>query len=139
MVNNKYVIIFNKLEFASPRHLMNHFRKYKLNEHIEIKYLTQCYLKRQTTIKGVNVNYFPYNLTDPVHLGIYTKIKSLTRSGEGYNISVMTPIDYFNAYISPLLNKPYDPIKEAIKSAIGQGIGTLKDYEELIKDNRNKI
>lgn len=136
-MNRKNIIIFNGLQFASPRHLMKHFRKYKLHKHITIKYLTQCYLKEQTTIKGVAVSYLGFNLSDPVQFGIYTKIKSLTRSGEGYDSNTVTPIDYFANTIVPLLTIKNDPIKAAIQTAIDQGIGTEKDYEELIK-NFNK-
>lgn len=129
----KKIIIYNNKLFASPGHLMKHFRKYDINRDIDIKYLTQCMFKDLTNIKGVHVAYRTYDLNDSNASAIYNRIKSLVRSGEGYQLGMLTPLDYFSTSIIPLLEKEADPIQKAIDQAIEDGIGTEKDYEELIK------
>lgn len=129
----KKIIIYDNKLFASPGHLMKHFRKYGINRDIDIKYLTQCMFKDINNIKGVRVAYRTYNLRDPEALAIYNRIKSMVRSGEGYKIGMLTPLDYFQGVIEPLLEKETDPIQRAIDKAIEDGIGTDKDYEEFIK------
>jgi hypothetical protein len=129
----KKIIIYNNKLFASPGHLMKHFRKYGLNKDIDIKYLTQCMFKDLNNIKGVHVSYRTYDLNDSNAHAIYNRINSLTRSGEGYQLGMLTPLDYFSINIVPLIEKESDPIQRAIEQAIEDGIGTEKDYEELIK------
>lgn len=129
----KKIIIYNNRLFVSPGHLMKHFRKYGIHEDIDIKYLTQCVFKDLPMVKGVRVAYRTYDLTDTNANAIYNRIKSLVRSGEGYQLGMSTPLDYFSTAIIPLLEKEDDPIRKAIDKAIADGIGTEKDYEELIK------
>ena len=134
----KKIIIYNNKLFASPGHLMKHFRKYGIHKDIDIKYLTQCVFKDLNNIKGVHVAYRTYDLLkDSEALAIYNRIKSMARSGEGYKIGMLTPLDYFQGVIEPLLEKEADPIQKAIDQAIEDGIGTEKDYEELIKKYRD--
>ena len=125
--------------FASPGHLMKHFRKYGIHEDIDVKYLTQYVFKDLTNVKGVHLAYRTYDLTDSNAHAIYNRIKSMSRSGEGYRIGMPTPLDYFDNVITPLLEKEDDPIKKAIEKAVRDGIGTEKDYEELIKKFKEKL
>ncbi len=129
----KKIIIYNNMFFASPGHLMNHFRKYDMHKDIDIKYLTQCMFKDLNNVKGIHLAYRTYDLGDSNAHAIYNRIKSMARSGEGYKIGMSTPLDYFANVIVPLLEKEDDPIQNVIKKAIEDGIGTEKDYEELIK------
>lgn len=130
----KRVIIYGNKLFASPGHLMNYFRKYNINQDIDVKYLTQCMYKDITNVKGIKLAYRDYDLNDATAHAIYVRIKSLTRSGEGYKLGMTTPLDYFNSDIRHLLKKQEDPIRAAIDKAIKNGIGTEKDYEDLIKE-----
>lgn len=130
---NKTIIIYNGMLFSSPRHLMNHFRNNNDDNGIDIKYLTQCVYKGIETVKGVDLKYRTFNLDIPEMKEAYRKIKSLTRTGKGFVMGMSTPIDYFETVIKPLMEQPRDPVKAAIERAVNQGIGTEKDYEDLIK------
>lgn len=130
----KRIIIYNNKLFASPGHLMNYFRKHDVHQNIDVKYLTQCIYKGITNVKGVSLSYRDYDLNDATAHALYVRIKSLTRSGEGYKLGMTTPLDYFNSDIRHLIKKQEDPIKAAIDKAIKNGIGTEKDYEDLIKE-----
>lgn len=134
----KTVIVYNNMLFASPRHLMNHFRLKEIHPEITIKYLTQCVYKRVSNPKGVHLRYLSYDLTQPMAKNTYDRIKSLTRSGNGYVMGAMTPLDYFNDIIAPLLKETDDPVSGAIDRALAKGIGTRKDYEELLKEAKSK-
>lgn len=120
--------------FASPRHLMNHLKKYRPEVDITINYLNQCVYKRIYNAKGLELNYISYNLLDPAMHTVYDRIASLVRSGEGYILGVETPLDRFNNVIKPLLDKRTDPVQDAVNEALKEGIGTEKDYEEMIKN-----
>lgn len=138
----KTTIVYDNLLFASPGHLMNHMRMYGDDIPFDIKYLTQCVFKKINVVKGIKLSYKEYDISKPGELEIYNRIKSLTRSGEGYTLGTMTPLDYFNGIIVPLMAEPLDPLQEAIDRAIEQGIGTERDYkllvEEYMKSKENK-
>lgn len=130
----KIIIMYERMMFASPRHLMNHFRLNDIHHDIDIKLLTQYVYKGIENIKGVKLSYVEWDIDQrPELLAVYKKIKSLTRSGKGYIIGMTTPFDYYENVIRPLLNKTYDPVKDAIQQAVDEGIGTEKDFKELIK------
>lgn len=132
----KKILVFNNMLFASPGHLMNHFRKYDIHTDIDIKYLTQCAFKDLNNVKGAIIRYRNYDMNDSNAKAIYLRIKSLTRSGEGYKLGMITPLDYYSNVILPLIKKKSDPVQEALDHAIEKGIGTYKDYEELMKKYR---
>lgn len=135
----KTAIIYDNYLFASPGHLMNHMRMYGEDIPFDIKYLTQCAFKKISVVKGIKLAYKDYDLSNPGQLEIYNRIKSLTRSGEGYTLGTMTPYDYFHGIIIPLMAEPLDPLKEAIDRAIEQGIGTERDYKILVEEyNKSK-
>jgi hypothetical protein len=120
--------------FASPGHLMNHFRVNGLEYNINTKLLTQYVFKGIENVKGVKLSYREWDVEHNEELAkVYKKIKSLTRSGKGYIMGMRTPLDYYEDVIRPLLNKTSDPVKEAIQRAVDAGIGTEKDFKELIK------
>ena len=48
-------------------------------------------------------------------------------------MGMKTPLDYYEDVIKPLMNSSRDPVKAAIEKAIEEGIGTEKDFKELIK------
>ena len=127
----KKILVFDNMLFASPGHLMNHFRKNDIHSNIDIKYLTQCVFKDITNVKGAIIRYRNYDMNDSNAKAIYLRIKSLARSGEGYKLGMITPLDYYSNVIEPLIKKKSDPIQEAVDYAIELGIGTEKDYEEL--------
>lgn len=129
----KKILIYENEMFASPGHLMNHFRKYNINNSIDIKYLTQCMFKNINNVKGVNIEYSELDLNQIEDRETFNRIKSLTRSGLGYIMNMQTPYDYFVAEIATLLNKESDPIKEAIGKAVAHGVGTEKDFYDMIK------
>lgn len=131
----KTIIMYNGKLFASPRHLINHFRVNGIHEDIDIKLLTQYVYKGIERIKGVNLGYKEWNFdTAPDLEDLYKRIKSLTRTGKGFIMGVTTPLDYYENVIKPLQNfSVNDPVKEAIQKAIDQGIGTEKDFKELLK------
>lgn len=126
------VIYYNSMMFASPRHLMNYLRKHEPDADININYLTQCVYKEVRNAKGLQLKYRHWDIEINEDLAeVYAGIKSLVRSGEGYIVGKMTPLMYFENIVKPLMNAKIDPVKEAITSAIAQGIGTEKDYEEF--------
>lgn len=128
------VIIYNGMLFASPRHLMNYFRSNNLNPGFDIKLLTQYVYKEIDVVKGIKLTYRHYDLTkSPEFENIYKRIKSLTRSGKGYIMGMKTPLDYYEDVIRPLMKFSRDPVKAAIDKAIEEGIGTEKDFKELLK------
>ena len=130
----KTIIIYEGKLFASPRHLINHFRVNGINEDIDIKLLTQYVYKGITRIKGVDLTYKEWNLDNSDLKSLYRRIKSLTRTGKGFIMGVTTPIDYYENVIKPLQNfSVNDPVKEAVDKAIEEGIGTEKDFKELLK------
>ena len=53
----KTIILYNAMMFASPRHLMNHFRKHDVDVDININYLTQCVYKGVENPKGIRLKY----------------------------------------------------------------------------------
>lgn len=116
--------------FASPRHIMNYLRNNKTQwdeNGIEINYLTQCVYKRLNSCKGMPLTYqyIPVDQLD--------RLKSMIRSGQPLpDITGVTPLDYFNAYIVPLLTND-DPIKKSIDVAIKRNLGTEQDYLDMIK------
>lgn len=128
------VIIYNGMLFASPRHLMNYFRTTDQNPGFDIKLLTQYVYKQIDNVKGIKLSYRHYDLTkSPEFENVYRRIKSLTRSGKGYIMGMKTPLDYYEDVIRPLMEFNRDPVKAAIDKAIEEGIGTEKDFKELIK------
>ena len=134
----KTIIVYKNMLFASPGHLMNHFRVNKQHQDITTKYLTQCVYKKINVVKGTHLSYLSYDLTQPMVKNVYDRIKSLTRSGQGFIMGSMTPLDYFHEVIKPLITDTKDPIEDAIERAIHKGIGTRKDYDELLKSYKKQ-
>jgi hypothetical protein len=89
-------------------------------------------------VKGVHLSYRSYDLTQHQAKSLYDRIQSLTRSGKGYVLGEMTPLDYFNEVIEPLMISTKNPIEDAIDRAISKGLGTRKDYEELLKKKKKE-
>jgi len=99
---------------------------------MDIKYLTQCVYKEIENPKGITLKYRHWDIDSNDDLKrVYNAIKSLVRSGEGFIIGKVTPLDYFNNYVAPLINDDVDPVTKAIQRGIDQGIGTQKDYDEF--------
>ena len=134
----KKIILYDNMMFASPRHLMNYFRKHNIGEDITINYLNQCVYKKVKTVKGIELAYrtFDYETNDEFR-AVYDRVKSLVRSGDGYIVGKVTPIDYFKNVVEPLMSSTSNPVDDAIDRALEQGIGTRKDYDEMIKIAQN--
>ena len=129
------VILYDGKMFASPRHLMNHLRQHNIEIDMNIKYLTQCVYKEVRNAKGLELSYRHWDLeNNPGLKEVYDRIKSLVRSGDGYIVGKVTPIDYFKNVVEPLMTTSKDPVNDAIERALEQGIGTKKDYDEMLKE-----
>jgi len=117
---------------------MNHIRKHDVDVDITINYLNQCVYKGVENPKGLTLKYRHWDIDSNDDLfEVYKRVKSLVRSGDGYIVGKVTPIDYFANSIEPLLKLKQDPIQDAVDKAIKQGIGTQKDYDEMIKVAKN--